>query len=228
MPRILKVCLVLLSSIAGVFPALVVAESPFQPLFPREGIPVDWEVRHWSDVAKPPPEGAVWRVDQGILHGSTPRGTWLVSKREFGDFLLELEFLLGDQGNSGVGLRFPPQGDPAFDGLELQIVDRRYYGDSDPDADELTGSIYKAASPRRQVYRPGEWNRYEITCRGSRLKVVLNGVTIQDLDLDKETESLERGSPLSARPRRGGIGFQELSRGGGHVQIRNARIKELK
>ncbi|HEX5220459.1 MAG TPA: DUF1080 domain-containing protein, partial [Verrucomicrobiae bacterium] len=86
--------------------------------------------------------------------------------------------------------------------------------------------------PTQQVYRPTEWNRYEITLKGNRLKVVLNGTTIQDLNLDEHQEVVKRhdgsdASPIKDRPRKGHIGFQELSRGGDHVQIRNARIQEL-
>jgi hypothetical protein len=77
------------------------------------------------------------------------------------------------------------------------------------------------------VYKSGEWNRFEITCLGPRVTVKLNGQLIQDVNLDEQTKALERGKPLAERPRRGHIGFQELSRGGTHVQIRNARIKEL-
>src|SRR5215218_1688184 len=94
-------------------------------LFPEEGVPKGWIVRVWSDVSQPGPEGAVWTVKDGVLHGSEPRGTWLVSEREYGDFTLEFEFKLGERGNSGCGLRFPPAGDPAFDGLELQMADER-------------------------------------------------------------------------------------------------------
>jgi hypothetical protein len=79
---------------------------------------------------------------------------------------------------------------------------------------------------------PTAWNHYVITLQGSRLKVALNGETIQDINLDEHTETVKRhdGSdapPLKHRPRRGHIGFQELSRGGDHTQIRNARIRVL-
>jgi hypothetical protein len=199
----------------------------FTPLFPRDGVPQGWRVTHWADVKNPPPADAQWRVENGVLHGSTPRGTWLVSQREYGDFVLELEFKLGERGNSGVGLRFPAAGDPAFDGLELQIVDPRYYGDDAVGPSELTGSLYKAVAPKQQVYKPAQWNRYQITCHGPHVTVVLNGETIQDVNLDEQAAKLERGNPLKDRPRRGHIGFQELSRGGAHVEIRGARIKEL-
>jgi hypothetical protein len=205
------------------------ADKEFVPLFPNDGAPKGWTVRHWADVKDPPEQASsVWQVKEGVLHGSDPRGTWLMSEREYGDFVIEFEFLLGERGNSGFGVRFPPRGDPAFDGIEVQMVDPRYYPPEYAfEPAELTGGLYKALPPRAQVYKPQEWNRYEITCRGSRIKVVLNGTLLHDVDLAKETRALERGTPLAERPHRGHIGFQELSRGGGHVQIRNARIKEL-
>jgi len=203
------------------------AADDFAPLFPNDGVPEGWRVTAWADVKYPPPEGAQWGVKDGVLHGSTPRGTWLVSECEYGDFILELEFKLGERGNSGVGLRFPLAGDPAFDGLELQIVDPRYYGDDVVDASQLAGSLYPLIPPKKQIYRPGEWNKYVIECRGPQVKVVLNGEAIQDVNLDDQTETPERGTSLAKRPRSGHIGFQELSRGGAHVEIRGARIKEL-
>jgi len=209
--------------------ALCPAEEPvFVPLFPEDGEPRGWRVRNWADVKNDPQQPSPWLVKDGVLHGSEPRGTWLVSEREYGDFKLEFEFLLGERGNSGLGLRFPPAGDPAFDGIELQMVDPRYYpSDYSFDPAELTGGLYKALPPRAQLYKPNEWNRYEITCRGALIKVMLNRKLIQDVDLTKETRAVERGLPLAQRPRRGHLGFQELSRGGAHVQIRGARIKEL-
>jgi hypothetical protein len=203
------------------------ADDGFVELFPTDGVPEGWRVTHWADVKNPAPEGAAWKVVDGVLHGSTPRGSWLVSPREYGDFTLELEFKIGPQGNSGVGLRFPDAGDPAFDGLELQIVDPRYYGEDKVGKAELTGAIYKGMAPGRESFMPTEWNHYEITCKGPQVTVWLNGDLVQNLNLDMQKRKLERGSPLKDRPRRGHIGFQELSRGGGHVEIRGARIKEL-
>jgi hypothetical protein len=200
----------------------------FTPLFPKDGAPKGWTVRQWDDVSQP--ADAKWIVRDGILHGGEPRGAWLMSEREYGDFELRFEFKLGEQGNSGLALRSPMKGDPAFDGLELQMADLRY----NPDAkdSELTGGLYRAVAPRMQVYKPQKWNRYEISLKGSRLRVELNGELIQDIDLNQQDQSVKRhdGSdapPIKARPRRGHLGFQELSRGDGHVQIRKARIREL-
>ncbi len=212
------------------------AESPekeegFVPLFPEDGVPKGWIVRAWNDVNLPPPNpNTKWVVKDGILHGGEPRGNWLLSEKQFGDFILKFDFKLGPTGNSGCALRAPLFGDPAFDGMELQMADYRY----NPQAkdSELTGGIYRAIAPLKQVYKPTEWNTYSISLRGPRLHVVLNGEVIHDLNLDEQKQVVLRhnGQPCPAvkdRPRKGHIGFQELSRGAEHVLIRNARIKVL-
>src|SRR3954462_732979 len=161
------------------------ADETWVALFPEKGEPKGWSARAWDDVSKPGPEGASWKVDeQGVLHGSEPRGTWLVSDKEYGDFVLEFDWKLGERGNSGCGIRFPGKGDPAFDGLEIQMADERYNEGRDG-PDKLTASLYKAIAPTKQVYKPTQWNHYVITARGPRIKVELNGQLVQDVDLDK-------------------------------------------
>lgn len=149
------------------------AETGFQSLFPHEGVPEGWRVSSWADVSKPGPDGAVWQVKDGVLHGSEPRGTWLVSEKEYGDFILEFDFKLGERGNSGCGLRFPGSGDPAFDGLELQMVDPRYYpSDMKVPPEELTGGLYRAVAPRNNVLSPPSgiiigWNAADRTSKSA-------------------------------------------------------------
>lgn len=202
----------------------------FVPLFAQDGVPGGWRVGEWNDVSKAPANQGVWTVTNGVLYGSHPRGTWLMSEKEYGDFILEYEFKLGSRGNSGLALRAPLSGDPAFDGMELQMADFRYNPQATPS--ELTGGLYRALAPAKQVYKPEEWNRYHVELRGARVKVVLNGELIQNVDLNTQTNSVKRHDgnlavPLKDRPRRGHIGFQELSRNNDRVEIRNARIMEL-
>lgn len=206
------------------------ADDGFTPLFPKDGVPEGWVVTSWNDLAKHPDEKIEWTVKEGVLTSGAPRGTWLVSEKEYGDFALEFEFLLGERGNSGCALRTPLAGDPAFEAMELQMADLRY----NPEAkdSELTGGIYRAIAPRKQVYRPTLWNKYQITLKGTRLKVVLNDELIHDLDLSEQDQDVKRHDGSAApkvkdRPLKGRIGFQELSRGDAHVQIRGAKIREL-
>jgi hypothetical protein len=216
----------------GLFSTWVAAAADrkgFLPLFPENGTPKGWVVGEWNDVSKP--GKGTWRVEQGVMHGEKPRGTWLMSEKEYGDFILEFEFKLNEAGNSGCALRAPMKGDPAFDGMELQMADFRYNTNAKPS--ELTGGLYRAVAPTRQVYKPTEWNKYHISVRGPKVEVELNGQRILNVNLEEQTETVKRhdgtdAPPLKGRPRKGHIGFQNLSRGDEHVQIRNARIKELK
>jgi len=205
-------------------------EEGFVRLFPKDGVPDGWLVRSWSDISKPVDPNIKWHVKNGILHGSEPRGTWLISKRQYGDFILKFDFKLGETGNSGCALRVPLKGDPAFDGMEMQMADYRY--NTSAKDSELTAGIYRAIAPRKQVYKPTQWNSYVISLKGSHLHATLNGEVVHDLNLDEQDQVVLRHNgqpapPVKDRPRKGHIGFQELSRGGDHVLIRNARIKIL-
>jgi len=66
-----------------------------------------------------------------------------MSEKEYGDFVLEFEFKLGETGNSGCALRSPLRGDPAFDGMELQMADFRY--NTQAKDSELTGGLQREA-----------------------------------------------------------------------------------
>ena len=207
--------------------------SGFQLLFPNEGVPVGWTTRHWADVREPVKEETnPWKVENGILNGNDSIGSWLLSEKEYSDFILDFDWKLGARGNSGTALRAPLYGDPAFDGMELQMVDPRYYAWKAP-ASELTASLYKAVAPTVDAYKPTDWNHYHITCIGSKVQVELNGQRVLDVNLDEQTMPTKRHNgtaapPLRDRPRTGHIGFQELSKDNGHVEIRNAQIKVLK
>ena len=199
-------------------------------LFPDDGIPKDWVVRAWSDVGKTGPKGAQWIVEKGVLNGGGARGSWLISKKDYTDFELSFDFKLGPQGNSGLALRSPSAGDPAFDGLELQMADYRY--NTKAKNSELTGGLYRALAPSQQVYKPEKWNNYQIKIKGSHIKVILNDVLIIDEDLNKHKTIIKRHNGKDApalrdRPKSGKIGFQNLSRGGSPVLIKNAKIKIL-
>ena len=208
--------------------------GPWSPVFDDSGESLKaWTVTQWSDVGKPADEGVTWTLESGVLHGSQTRGTWLVSPRDYANFVIQFDWKLEGRGNSGFGFWFPPQGDPAFEGIELQMVDPRYYPPAERvGADQLTGALYLGAAPERSNYRVEEWNRYRLQAIGSQVEVDLNGERVLSLNLNEFSAPVKRHSgesapPLKDRPRRGRIGFQELSREGGHVKIRNILIQEF-
>src|SRR5262245_29561453 len=66
-------------------------EGEFVKLFPDDGIPKGWVVTEWNDLSKPAPKGVEWTVKDGVLTTGKKRGTWLVSEKEYTDFVLEFE-----------------------------------------------------------------------------------------------------------------------------------------
>ena len=150
----------------------------------------------------------------------------LFTEKEYANFAFRFEFMLTPGANNGVGIRAPYEGDTAYQGMEIQILDDGdpvYKGKIRPE--QYHGSVYDAIPARTGYRKPvGEWNEEEIVANGRRIKVTLNGVIILDADLDivKEPKVLEH-HPGLARPA-GHIGFL------GHgtlVQFRNIRIKQL-
>ncbi|MDX1965250.1 MAG: DUF1080 domain-containing protein [Pirellulales bacterium] len=205
-------------------------QQDFEPLFPTDGIPTGWTVRAWDDLGKKAEGNTAWTVKDGVLQPGQERGTWLMSEQKYSDFILEFEIKLTEVGNSGVALRAPLKDDPAFVALEFQIADQRY----NPAANEaeITGALYRAQAPAKQVYQPTKWNRVRIELRGKKLTATLNDEQIHDLDLGKMDQPTKRHDGSDApsikdRPLSGHIGFQHLSRNNEPVLIRHARIKVL-
>src|SRR4051794_14908299 len=64
-----------------------------------------------------------WKANGDMISCVLPGGGWLASDKEYGDFDIEAEYRIPEGGNSGLGIRFPEQGDPAHVGMEIQILD---------------------------------------------------------------------------------------------------------
>ena len=125
-------------------------------------------------------------------------------------------------GNSGVALRAPLLGDPAYQAMEIQILDDNAHKNLQPD--RYTGSIYGVVPPSKRVGKPaGEWNQYRIVCKGPKVTIELNGTQIVDADLDALKEQHGKKHPGLLR-RSGHLGVQSHD---GRVEFRNLLVKEL-
>jgi hypothetical protein len=168
-------------------------------------------------------EGA-WAVDekQGTMYVAKGGGGWIMSEKEFSDFELRADFKVPKGGNSGVALRAPMKGDPAYQGMEIQILDDpAYKGIKEW---QQTGSIYGVVAPSSVPTKPvGQWNTYRIVCKGKKVTVELNGKKVVDADLGDHEEKHGKAHPGILR-KKGHVGFQEH---GGRVEFRNVFIKEL-
>lgn len=167
----------------------------------------------------------VWKADGEILRCVGPGGGWLRTDAPFADFILNVEFRIPPGGNSGIGVRFPAEGEPHLAGMEIQILD-----DDAPEHQNLveaqhTGSVYYQAAARQGVVKkPGEWNAYQITCRGPQVKVVLNGEAVVDVDVTEFKEGKGGHKPLADRPEYGFVGLQSH---GTTVEFRKIELKNL-
>jgi hypothetical protein len=177
----------------------------------------------WTLVGK---KGAGYIVHDGVIQCADKGGGNLLTEKEFSDFVLRVEFKLSPGGNNGIGIRAPLSGDVAYSGMEIQVLDQdneKYKGWLQPW--QRHGSLYNVFPATGENLKPlGEWNEEEITAKGSKIKVVLNGKTILDVDIStvKDPEVLKKHPGLQRTS--GHVGFL------GHndpVEFRNIRIKPL-
>jgi hypothetical protein len=207
---------------------------------PAEGLPGDkdaqfvklydgkdlsgWDVQHGKLSA--------WKANGDLLSCVGSGGGWLRTAKVYSDFVLRLQYRIPKDGNSGVGLRFPPVGDPAHEGMEIQILDdnAEVYQKMHLVPAQHTGGIYYQAPAKQGVAKPpGEWNSYEITCVGPHVKVVLNGQVVNDVLIDQYKKGAGGHKALAERPQVGYVGLQSHESGGKFepIDFRDIEIKDL-
>ena len=166
-------------------------------------------------------------VENGSLVCLKEGGGNLYIDKEYSDFVLRFDFRLEAGGNNGLGIRAEQGKDAAYYGMELQILDNTAEEYAELQPWQYHGSIYGVVPAERGHLNPvGEWNAQEVIAEGTHIKVILNGVTIVDADIQEaggEGTVDEKDHP-GLFNESGYIGFL----GHGHrVEFRNIRIKEL-
>jgi len=203
-------------SATGSTPASAGSETGFVPLF--DGKSLDgWQ-------------GAVagYDVVDGEIRCRKGAGGNLLTKNEYGDFVLRFDFRLTPGANNGLGIRAPDAGDVAFSGIELQVLDDGHPKYEKIQPWQVHGSIYGVVAASRGALKPtGEWNTQEVTAKGTRITVNLNGKTIVDADVaefrDGKATPDDKPHPGLSRTT-GRIGFLGH---GDEVHYRNIRLRPL-
>jgi Domain of Unknown Function (DUF1080) len=201
-------------------PAAPKAEAGFTPLF--DGKSLDgWQVVN--------PRGEGYGVKDGVIFCAKGGGGKLLTNKEYGDFVLRFEFKMPPEGsNNGLGIRTPRDGDAAYQGIELQILDEKAalagkWGKLREE--QYHGSVYDVVAAKKGAMKPaGEWNEQEVTAKGRQITVKLNGQVITDVNLDtvKDPEVLKKHPGLARTS--GHIGFLGHN---DYIEFRNIRIKPL-
>lgn len=164
-----------------------------------------------------------WKVEKGTLYTEGEGGGWISTTSEFENFKLELDFRVPPDGNSGVFLRAPHEGDPAYTGMEVQVLDDYAAMYAKLKAWQYCGSVYGVQAPSERASKPAnEWQHYEIVCNGPSVQVTLNGRKIVEANLIEHMDK-EKSHPGLKR-RKGFIGLQNHST---RVEYRNIMLEEL-
>lgn len=170
--------------------------------------------------------GPGYVVRDGVLVCPKEGGGNLFTVKEYEDFAFRFEFKMEPGGNNGVGIRAPLEGDAAYAGMEIQILDHdhaMYKGKLKPT--QRHGSVYDVIPAKADALKPaGEWNQEEIRVKDGKIKVTLNGTVITEGNLAKVTDAAVLKKHPGVRREKGYIGFLGH---GSHVEFRNIRVREL-
>ena len=169
--------------------------------------------------------GAGYAVENGVIFCTVKDGGNLYTEKEYGDFVFRFDFKLTENANNGIGIRAPLEGDSAYVGMEIQVLDDSGSQYKDLRPEQYHGSIYDCFACKRGSQKPvGEWNVEEITAKGRQVTVTLNGTVIVDANLDDIKDEAKLKKHPGLLNKKGHIGFLGH---GARVEFRNLRVKEL-
>jgi hypothetical protein len=181
------------------------------------------------------PKG-VWTVENGVLTASEDIAIWSV--KPYDNFMLDLEFKTAPGTNSGVIVYASDTANWIPNSVEIQIADDYSEQWSKAPANWQCGAAFghQAATKNKVVKKPGEWNRYTITCQDKMIYILLNGEQVNQIDMSKWTSAKTNpdgseipawlNKPLAELPTQGHIGFQG-KHAGAPIYFRNIKIREL-
>ena len=180
------------------------------------------------------PEG-IWTFENDILTAVEDQAIW--SEKSYNNFILDLEFRTEEGTNSGVIVYCNNIEDWIPNSVEIQIADdfSEKWAKS-PKTWQCAAIFGHLPAKKSMVKKPGEWNRYTITCKDNMIYVILNGELVTEMDMNLWTSAEENpdgteippwlSTPFSELATRGYIGFQG-KHADASIYFRNIKIKEL-
>nr|WP_299382942.1 family 16 glycoside hydrolase [Allomuricauda sp.] len=152
----------------------------------------------------------------------------LYTANEYSDFIFRFDFKLTPGANNGLGIHAPLEGDAAYVGKELQILDNTAPIYTNLKPYQYHGSVYGIIAAKRGFLKPvGEWNSEEVIVKGDHIKITLNGHVIVDGNMKEAAKNgtADQQNHPGLQRNKGHIGFLGH---GSELWFRNIRIKELK
>ena len=172
-----------------------------------------------------------WELKDGIM-AKDGNASDLVSKEEFGDFELELEWRIGEAGNSGIFYRGSEDEEAIYwTAPEYQLLDDIKARDNRT-RNHCAGSVYDLYdAPEGHLKPVGEWNSTRIVAKGAHVEHWLNGFKMVEYELwspDWEqhlAKSKFKDWAKYGRIKKGHFGIQ--GNHPGSLALRNIRVREL-
>jgi Domain of Unknown Function (DUF1080) len=168
-----------------------------------------------------------WEIKDGTLVNKPRRSGNLFTEAEYDDFTARVEYKLPPGGNNGLAIRYPGKGQASTVAMcEIQILDNDAPKHAKIDPRQANGSVYGMIPAHRGYDRPvGEWNLMEVTVRGPKVTVELNGTRILDGDVSQVRQFLgDKPHPGKDRTK----GYFGFAGHGDPVAFRNVQIRPVK
>ena len=174
------------------------------------------------------------KVEEGSIVPYKSGGYLVINETQFGDFVLKCDVMWRDERcNSGIFLRIDDPKNPVHTGFEIQVMA------GDKTGKHEMGAIYDLVTTSKNAgKKTGEWNSFEIRCKGSNISVTLNGSKVSEINIEEFTEpgvcpdGKKHKFKLKKEPRavkdfarKGFRGFQDH---GHKVWYKNVKLLELK
>jgi hypothetical protein len=194
-----------------------------------------WENLFAADLSNATFPKGIWFVEDGLLTASQDQCIWTKNQHE--NFMLDLEFKMGDAANSGVIVYCSDMKNWIPNSVEIQILDDHSPKWAKAAPTWKCGALFGHSVPMKQaVKKAGEWNRMTVTCQGQRICVLLNGEIVTDANLKDWTSAKKNpdgseippwlSKPFAGLPTKGHIGLQG-KHGGAPIYFRNVKIKPM-
>jgi len=206
-----------LTAVCFTFPFIASAEDKedggWVALLAGDSLEANWETTgNWSFE-----DGVATLSPEPGQSGWSRWSDYLWSKKSYGDFEIQFDYKVEAKGNSGFYFRVADKDNPVPTGIEVQIYDSASHPVDKPLNDHDSGGVIPGVPPtKRAAKAAGEWNSFHITVKDDKLTVVLNGETVNEINLAE--------GALASRPKEGPIGFQDHSL---PFALKNVRIREI-
>jgi len=194
-----------------------------------------WSYLFAPDLSDADFPAGIWTVSDGVLTASEDQAIW--TKKDYSNFVLDLEFKTADGTNSGVIVYCSDTKNWIPNSVEIQIADDYAKEWADSPKNWQCGAIFGHLAPSMSmVKKAGEWNHMTVTCKGKIIQVMLNGMQVADMNMALWTNAKTNpdgseipswlSTPFANLATSGKIGLQG-KHAGAPVYFRNLKIKGL-